>query len=69
MSRRYNTLLDLMRRPEGCTSEEACAAIRVSPSTFRGMVRDLREVVRVETTATLQDKRRRIFRCLQVQPT
>ena len=49
MSNRYLRLIDLMRRPEGCRVEDACRELGVTPSGCRGMIRDLRALVPVET--------------------
>lgn len=49
MSRRYNTLCDLMRRPQGCSVAEAAKLLGITPAGCRGMIRDLKELLPVET--------------------
>jgi predicted ArsR family transcriptional regulator len=49
VSNRYIRLLDLLRRPEGCSVLEASQALGVTTSGCRGMIRDLRAVVTVES--------------------
>lgn len=49
VSNRYTWLMELMSRPQGCRIEEACAELGVTRAGCRGMIRDLRAVVRVET--------------------
>ena len=49
MSNRYIRLLDLLRRPEGCSVVEASQTLGVTAAGCRGMIRDLRAVVRVES--------------------
>ena len=49
MSKRYRQLMDLMRRPEGCSAREAATALNVTPAGARGMIRDLRQLLSVET--------------------
>ena len=49
MSTRYIRLLDLMRRPEGCGVEEASRTLGVTPAGCRGMIRDLKQLLPVET--------------------
>ncbi|MFL6604516.1 MAG: hypothetical protein ACJ8R9_24710 [Steroidobacteraceae bacterium] len=49
MSNRYIRLLDLLRRPEGCSVVEASQALGVTAAGCRGMIRDLRAVVTVES--------------------
>jgi hypothetical protein len=58
MGARYLRLLDLMKRPGGVDQSEACPELGVSPSTYRGMVRDFRELFAVETIVTVTDRRR-----------
>jgi hypothetical protein len=58
MSTRYLRLLDLMKRPGGVGQSEACFELGVSPSTYRGMVRDFRELFEVETIVTVTDRKR-----------
>lgn len=58
MSTRYLRLLDLMKRPGGVDQTEACCELGVSPSTYRGMVRDFRELFDVDTVVTVTDRRR-----------
>jgi hypothetical protein len=58
MGTRYLRLLDLLQRPEGVDQHEACSMLGVSPSTYRGMVRDFRELFDVQTVVTVTDKRR-----------
>lgn len=41
--------MDLMRRPEGCSAHEAATTLNVTPGGVRGMIRDLRELLPVET--------------------
>jgi len=47
-----------MKRPGGVDQSEACSELGVSPSTYRGMVRDFRELFDVETVVTVTDRRR-----------
>ena len=49
MSNRYVRLLDLMRRPEGCRVEDACRELGLTAAGCRGMIRDLKGLVPVET--------------------
>jgi len=49
MSNRYIRLLDLLRRPEGCGVVEASQTLGVTAAGCRGMIRDLRAVVHVES--------------------
>jgi hypothetical protein len=49
VSTRYIRLMDLMRRPEGCGVEEASRALGVTPGGCRGMIRDLKRLLPVET--------------------
>jgi molybdenum-dependent DNA-binding transcriptional regulator ModE len=49
MSNRYIQLLDLLRRPEGCSVLEASRTLGVTAAGCRGMIRDLRAVVSVES--------------------
>ena len=49
MSHRYLRLIDLMRRPEGCQVQEACQTLGVTPAGCRGMIRDLKALMPVET--------------------
>jgi hypothetical protein len=58
MSSRYLRLLDLLKRPGGVDQHEACSVLGVSPSTYRGMVRDFRDLFEVQTVVTVTDKRR-----------
>lgn len=58
MSTKYLTLLELLRRPQGVDSREACSALDVSPSTYRGMVRDFRELFAVRSKIDARDRRR-----------
>jgi hypothetical protein len=41
--------MDLMRRPEGCSVREAAITLNITPAGARGMIRDLRRLVSVET--------------------
>ena len=58
MSAKYLRLLDLLKRPEGISSDEGCAELQVSKSTYRGMVRDFRELFVVHTRPHPADRRR-----------
>ena len=58
MSTKYLTLMSLMRRPNGVDQREACEMLSVSPSTYRGMVRDFKELFTVRTQLVVTDKRR-----------
>jgi predicted ArsR family transcriptional regulator len=49
MSNRYIRLLDLLRRPEGCGVVEASQTLGVTAAGCRGMIRDLRAMVPVES--------------------
>jgi predicted ArsR family transcriptional regulator len=49
VSNRYLRLMDLLRRPQGCRVEEASVELGVTPAGCRGMIRDLRSLVPVET--------------------
>jgi hypothetical protein len=49
MSRRYNKLCDLLRRPQGCSVAEAARELGVTPGGCRGMIRDLKAVLKVDT--------------------
>jgi predicted ArsR family transcriptional regulator len=49
VSNRYIRLLDLLRRPEGCGVEEASQTLGVTAAGCRGMIRDLRALVPVES--------------------
>ncbi len=49
VSTRYIRLMDLMRRPEGCGVEEASRTLGVTPGGCRGMIRDLKRLLAVET--------------------
>jgi predicted ArsR family transcriptional regulator len=49
MSRRYNQLCELLRRPQGCSVAEAARELGVTPGGCRGMIRDLKGLLRVET--------------------
>jgi molybdenum-dependent DNA-binding transcriptional regulator ModE len=49
VSTRYVRLMDLMRRPEGCGVAEASRTLGVTPAGCRGMIRDLKRLLSVET--------------------
>jgi predicted ArsR family transcriptional regulator len=49
VSNRYIRLLDLLRRPGGCSVVEASQTLGVTAAGCRGMIRDLRAVVHVES--------------------
>ena len=49
MSNRYTRLMDLMGRPQGCRVEEACAELGVTRAGCRGMIRDLKTLMPVDT--------------------
>jgi len=50
MSHRYNQLCDLLRRPQGCSVAEAVERLGVTPGGCRGMIRDLRAILPVQTS-------------------
>jgi hypothetical protein len=50
MSHRYNQLCDLLRRLQGCSVAEATYELGVTASGCRGMIRDLRALLPVQTT-------------------
>jgi hypothetical protein len=59
----------MLKRPEGVCSDEACPELGVSKSTYRGMVRDFRELFSVHTKTDPNDRRRaRHFIRAQDQP-
>lgn len=49
LSTRYVRLMELMRRPQGCGVEEASRALGVTRAGCRGMIRDLKLLLPVET--------------------
>jgi molybdenum-dependent DNA-binding transcriptional regulator ModE len=49
MSHRYNRLCDLLRRPQGCSVAEAARELGVTPGSCRGMIRDLKALLKVDT--------------------
>lgn len=49
MSYRYNKLCDLLRRPQGCSVAEAARELGVTPGGCRGMIRDLKGLLKVDT--------------------
>jgi molybdenum-dependent DNA-binding transcriptional regulator ModE len=49
MSRRYNQLCDLLRRPQGCSVAEAARELGVTAGSCRGMIRDLKGLLSLET--------------------
>ncbi len=49
MSTQYIRLMDLLRRPEGCGVEEAARTLGVTPGGCRGMIRDLKRLLPVQT--------------------
>jgi hypothetical protein len=49
VSSRYVRLMELMRRPQGCGVEEASCALGVTRAGCRGMIRDLKLLLPVET--------------------
>jgi len=49
LSTRYVRLMELMRRPQGCGVEEASRALGVTRGGCRGMIRDLKLLLPVET--------------------
>jgi hypothetical protein len=49
MSTRYVRLMDLMRRPEGCGVAEASRTLGITQGGCRGMIRDLKRLLPVET--------------------
>ncbi|MBS0419805.1 MAG: hypothetical protein JSR66_18990 [Proteobacteria bacterium] len=50
MSSQYIRLMDLLRRPEGCGVPEAAAALGITPAGCRGMIRDLKRLLPIETS-------------------
>ena len=59
VSNRYTRLMDLMGRPQGCRVEEACVELGVTRAGCRGMIRDLKALVPVETEYDRQGGRGR----------
>src|SRR5581483_5563774 len=49
VSNRYTRLMDLMGRPQGCRVEEAWVELGITRAGCRGMIRDLKALVPVET--------------------
>ena len=58
MSAKYLALLDLLLRPQGVDSKEGCQVLAVSPSTYRGMVRDFRGLFAVRSRVSETDRRK-----------
>ena len=50
MSTQYVRLMDLLRRPEGCRVPEAAATLGITAAGCRGMIRDLKRLLPVETS-------------------
>lgn len=59
MTGKSQRLLDfLIERPQGITADDVCETLAVTPSTFRGMIRDIGSAVPIKSESVSQGGRR-----------